>query len=216
MLPREKALNYGINSLNNEELLALIIKSGHKDNNVFNIAKDLIAKANGFYNLLSLTYEELVDIKGIKKAKALEILAILEIAKRLSSVDMVKEEELSSPGKVVDWLKFNIGFSDLEEFLVIFLNAGGKIIKSEILFKGSKNKSIVAIDEVMRKAILLKSSGIVVCHNHPSGNEKPSSQDIVLTEELRKACEMMSIKLLDHIIVTKSSYYSFKQSKLLW
>ena len=215
MLPREKALNYGINSLNNEELLALIIKSGHKDNNVFNIAKDLIAKANGFYNLLSLTYEELVDIKGIKKAKALEILAILEIAKRLSSVDMVKEEELSSPGKVVDWLKFNIGFSDLEEFLVIFLNAGGKIIKSEILFKGSKNKSIVAIDEVMRKAILLKSSGIVVCHNHPSGNEKPSSQDIVLTEELRKACEMMSIKLLDHIIVTKSSYYSFKQSKLL-
>lgn len=215
MLPREKALNFGINCLSNKELLALIIKSGSKDNNVFNIADALILKANGFNNLLSLTYEELIEIKGIKKAKALELLAILEIAKRLSSVDTIKEDELTSPNKILDWLKFNIGFSDLEEFLVIFLNASGKVIKSEVLFKGSKNKSIVALDEVMRKAILLKSSGIVVCHNHPSGNVEPSLQDKIVTDNLKKACDMLSIKLLDHIIVSKTGYYSFKQAGLL-
>lgn len=216
MLPREKALNYGIESLNNEELLALIIKSGQKNNSVFNIASNLIESVDGFNNLLSLNYEELIEIKGINKAKALELLAILEVAKRLSNIEQVKEKELLSPNKIFDWLRFNIGFSNLEEFFVIYLSVGGKIIKSEVLFKGTKNKSIVAIDEVLRKAILLKASGIVVCHNHPSGNVNPSFEDKVITNDLKKACDMMSIKLVDHIIVSNSSYYSFKQACLLW
>lgn len=215
MLPREKAINYGITSLNNEELLALVIKSGHKDNTVFDISKQLINKANGFNNLLSLSYEELLEIKGINKAKALEILAILEIAKRLTNVDSVKEESLTSPGKIFDWLRFNIGFSNTEEFFVVYLSVSGKILKSEILFKGSKSQSIVAVDEVLRKAILLKSSGIVICHNHPSGNVDPSDNDRIITENLKKACDLMMIRLFDHIIVSNSGYYSFKQHGLL-
>ena len=215
MLPREKALTVGINSLTNEELLALIIKSGYKDNSVFVLANALIDKANGFENLLSLNYEELVEIKGIKEAKALEIMAILEIAKRLSNIKAVSEQSINNPSNLLDWLKLNIGFSNQEEFLVVFLNAGGKVIKSEILFKGSRNSSVVGIDEVIRKALLLKSSGIVVCHNHPSGRVEPSKPDIELTENLKKACEMLGIKLFDHIIVSKEGYYSFKQAKLI-
>lgn len=215
MLPREKALNYGITSLTNEEILALVIKSGSKENSVFDISKDLIKKANGFKNLLSLNYEELLEIKGINKAKGLEILAILEIAKRLTNVDTVNEDSLTSPNKVFDWLRFNIGFSNIEEFFAIYLNAGGKIIKSEVLFKGSKNQSIVAIDELLRKAILLKSSAIVICHNHPSGNVYPSDNDKFITSKLKSACDLLSIKLLDHIIVSNSNYYSFKQNGLL-
>lgn len=215
MLPREKALTIGISSLTNEELLALIIKSGYKDNSVFVLASALIDKANGFENLLSLNYEELIEIKGIKKAKALEILAILEIAKRLSNIKAVSEQSINSPSNLLDWLRLNIGFSNQEEFLVVFLNAGGKVIKSEILFKGSRNSSVVGIDEVIRKALLLKSSGIVVCHNHPSGRVEPSNPDIQLTENLKKACEMLGLKLFDHIIVSKEGYYSFKQAKLI-
>lgn len=215
MLPREKALTVGINSLTNEELLALIIKSGYKDNSVFVLASALIDKANGFDNLLSLNYEELIEIKGIKKAKALEILAILEIAKRLSTIKAVSEQSINNPSNLLDWLRLNIGFSNQEEFLVVFLNAGGKVIKSEILFKGSRNSSVVGIDEVIRKALLLKSSGIVVCHNHPSGRVEPSNPDIQLTENLKKACEMLGLKLFDHIIVSKEGYYSFKQAKLI-
>ena len=215
MFPREKALNTGIGSLSNEELLALIIKSGYKNNNVFMLANALIDKANGFDNLLSLNYEELIDIKGIKKAKALEILAILEIAKRLSNYKVIKEECINTPSNMLNWLRFNIGFSNQEEFLVVYLNAGGRIIKSEILFKGSRNTSVIGVDEVMRKAILLKSSGIIVCHNHPSGRVKPSSADIEITKNLTMACEMLGIKFYDHIIVSKEGYYSFKQANLL-
>lgn len=215
MLPREKALNFGINSLSNEELLSLIIKSGHKGYSVFDISKALITKANGFSNLLSLNYEELIDVKGINKAKALEILAILEISKRLSSIDSVKEEQLSSPSKIVQWLKYNIGFADSENVLVMFLNSTGKIIKSEIVFKGTTNRSLVGTDIILRKAILLKSKAIIICHNHPSGKVEPSHEDIIITSNLKKAAELMDIKLLDHIIVSNLNYYSFKQAGLL-
>lgn len=215
MLPREKALNYGIISLENNELLALIIKSGYKENNVFTIANNVIEKANGFNNLLSLTYEELTSIKGINKAKALEIMAILEISKRLCKVEVIKEEDINSPSKIIDYLRFNIGFSSQEEFLAIYLTNAGKIIKVEVLFKGTHNSSLIGVDELMRKALLYKASSIIVCHNHPSGNVAPSRADIEITERIKQAGLIMNIPLIDHIIVSKSSFYSFKQANIL-
>ncbi|MBQ0035640.1 MAG: DNA repair protein RadC [Firmicutes bacterium] len=215
MLPREKALKYGISCLSNYELLALIIKSGYKDSSVYELSDDLLELCHGFDNLLSLSYEELTSIKGIKKAKALEIMAILEIAKRLSKVDCIRQESLDNPNKVIEWLRFNIAFSDHEEFFVVYLNGKGGIIKYESLFRGSKSSSIVAIDEVLRKALLLKTSAILVAHNHPSGNVEPSRNDINITTKLKRSCEMLDIPLLDHIIVSKESYFSFKNHGLL-
>lgn len=215
LLPREKALQYGISSLNNIELLALIIKFAYKDRNVMQLAEDVIKAADGFSNLLSLTYEELVSIKSIKKAKALEIMAILEIYKRLSKVDRISEPELNSPGKIVEWLRFQLSFSHQEEFFVIYLNARGSIIKSEVMFKGNSRSSLVGIDEILRKAILIKASMILVAHNHPSDNVEPSNADLELTARLSEASSMMGIPLIDHIIVGKSDYFSFKNHGML-
>ena len=215
MLPREKAIECGISSLNDNELLALVLKSGYKNSNVFKLANNIIEIAGGFNNISSLTYEELISIKGIKSAKALEILAILEIAKRLSKINVINDSELSNPSKVIDWIRFNVGFSNQEEFFVIFLNARGSVIKAEVLFRGSKNSSIVAVDEVLRKALLLKSSGIVVAHNHPSDNVTPSKNDLDFTKRLYASSIMLGIPLLDHIIVSKSNYFSFKTHNLL-
>ena len=215
LLPREKALQYGISSLNNIELLALIIKSAYKDRNVMQLAEDVIKAADGFSNLLSLTYEELVAIKGIKKAKALEIMAILEIYKRLSKVDRIAEPELNSPGKIVEWLRFQLSFSHQEEFFVVYLNARGNIIKSEVMFKGNSRSSLVGIDEILRKAILIKASMILVAHNHPSDNVEPSKADLELTARLSEASVMMGIPLVDHIIIGKSDYFSFKNHGML-
>lgn len=215
LLPREKALEYGISSLDNTELLALIIKSGYRDSSVFELVDDILRLANGFNNLLSLSYEELVTIKGIKTAKALEILAILEISKRLSKVDRISETQLNDPSKVVEWIRFNVGYSNQEEFFAVYLNARGGIIKAEVMYKGSKNSSIVGIDEILRKAIVLKASAIVVAHNHPSDNVEPSPNDIDLTKKLYKASIMVGIPLLDHIIVGKSNYFSFKNHYML-
>ena len=215
LMPREKALEFGIRSLNNEELLALIIKSAYKEKNVMELAKEVIDTANGFQNLLSLTYEELTSIKGIKKAKALEILAILEISKRLSKVDHISESQLTSPDKVVEWLRFNLGFESQELFFVIYLNGRNSVIKSEVLYKGNKNSANVSIDEILRKAILVKASSILVAHNHPSGDIEPSDADIDLTDKLARACSFMSIPLIDHIIVSKTGYFSFKNHCML-
>ncbi len=215
MMPREKAIKYGIASLNNNELLALVLKSAYKDRNVFELAEDVLNLANGFRNLLSLSYEELISIKGIKQAKALEIMAILEISKRLSKVDRICEAQLLNPDRVVEWIRFNVGYSNQEEFFVVYLNGKGSIIKSEVLYKGSKNSSIVAVDEILRKAIILKASGIVVAHNHPSDNVEPSVNDINVTKKLYESSLLVDIPLLDHIIIGKSGYYSFKQNKIL-
>ena len=192
LMPREKALEYGIASLSETELLALIIKSAYKNKNVFDLARDVI------------------DL-----AKALEIMAILEIAKRLSRIDHVSEAELSSPAKVVEWLRFNLGFCCQEQFFVIYLNGRNGIIRSEVMYKGNKNMATVGVDEILRKAILMKASGILVAHNHPSGNVKPSHADIELTQRLSQACQLVSIPLVDHIIVSKSGYFSFKNHSML-
>ena len=215
LLPREKALQYGISSLDNVELLALIIKSAYRDRNVMELAEDVIKEADGFANLLSLTYEELVSIKGIKKAKALEIIAILEIYKRLSKIDRISEPELDSPRKIVEWLRFQLSFSHQEEFFVIYLNARGKIIKSEVMFKGNSRSSLIGIDEILRKAILIKATMILVAHNHPSDNVEPSNADLELTDRLSEAARMVGIPLLDHIIIGKSDYFSFKNHGML-
>lgn len=215
MMPREKALEYGISSLNNIELLALVIKSAYKNKDIFALASDIIDIANGFDNLLSLSYEELISIKGIKKAKALEIMAILEISKRLSRIDHISEKQLNNPTKVVEWIRFNVGYSNQEELFVVYLNAKGTIIKAEVMYKGSKNSSIVGVDEILRKAIILKASGIVIAHNHPSDNVKPSSNDIEITKKLYNASNMIGIPLLDHLIIGKSSYFSFKNHNML-
>lgn len=215
MMPREKALEYGIASLNNNELLALIIKSAYKDKNVFELADDILNLANGFNNLLSLSYEELISIKGIKTAKALEIMAILEISKRLSKIDMINEKQLTNPSKVVEWIRFNVGFSNQEEFFAVYLNAKGSIIKAEVMYKGSKNSSIVGIDEILRKAIILKASALVVAHNHPSDDVEPSNNDIELTNKLYRASKLVGIPLLDHLIIGKSSHFSFRNNSML-
>lgn len=214
LMPREKALEYGISSLNNNELLALIIKSGYKDQNVFNIVESIINVANGFENLLSLSYEELLSVNGINKAKALELLAILEIAKRLTKIDKISEKSLNCPEKVVDWLRFNLAYSNQETFFAVYLNNSGKIIKSEILYKGTKNMSVVSIDEILRKAIIFKASGIIVAHNHPSNSCTPSSNDIELTNKLSNACKLIDIPLLDHLIISRNDYFSFKKNAL--
>ena len=215
VMPREKALENGISSLSDNELLALIIKSAYKQKNVFELADEIIETANGFINLPSLSYEELVSIKGIKKAKALEILAILEISKRLSRVDHISETELSNPAKVVDWLRFSLGFASQEEFFVIYLNSRNAIIKSEVLYKGNRHTATIGIDEILRKAILIKASYLIVAHNHPSDDVTPSNADIELTKRLQRACNLVSIPLIDHIIVGKSSYFSFKNHGML-
>ncbi len=214
-MPREKALNYGISSLNNSELISLVLKSAYKDSNVFKLADELIDTAGGFNNLLSLTYDELVSIKGIKKAKAMEILAILEISKRLTEIDCISENKTLNPLLIIDHLRFKIGFNDKEEFYVVYVNNAGKIIKSEVMYRGTMDSSLVAINEVLRNALMVKTKNLIIAHNHPSDNCKPSNKDIELTKAMVMGCRQVGLNLLDHLIISKTNYFSFKKEGLL-
>ena len=214
-MPREKALQHGISSLSNVELLALVIKSAYRNKGVLELSKDIIDKAGSFADLLSLTYEELTLIKGIKKAKAMEIMGILEICKRLTKIDRVAEPEINSPEKLVDYLRFSLAYSFQEEFFVIFMNNRGNVIKSEVMFKGNSSSATIGIDEILRKALLLKARGLIVAHNHPSDNCTPSDADIDLTARLGRSCAMMGLVLHDHIIISRTGYFSFKQQSML-
>lgn len=215
LLPREKALNYGICSLTNNELLALVIKSAYKNKNVFELAEDIIEKSGGFNNLLRLTYEELISIKGIKKAKALELLAILEISRRLSKVETVSDNNALNPLVLVDYLRFSQGFKNQEEFFVVYIATNGRVIKIDSLFKGTSIKAIVGVDEIFRRALLYKASYIVIAHNHPSGNIVPSKEDLNITKQIGEVGRLIGISLLDHLIISNTSYYSFKTHNLL-
>ena len=145
----------------------------------------------------------------------MEILAILEISRRLSRVDKVSEPQINNPDKLVDYLRFSLAYSCQEEFFVIFLNNAGNVIRSETMFKGNSSSSIIGIDDILRKALLLKAKGIIVAHNHPSDNCSPSRNDIEVTSNLLKACLTMGITLHDHIIISRSGYFSFKLHSML-
>lgn len=215
LLPREKALEFGIGSLDDQELLALILKTGYAKQSVFEVASDLLEKANGISNLCALDYEELLSIKGLGEAKALELLAIGEINKRLSRIDKVSETTFNDPASLVNWIRFNIAFNNQEEFFVLYISSIGKVIKNEVLFKGTKSSSLVSVDEVLRRAVLLRADSLVVAHNHPGGMANPSEADLDITEKLMKCLKLMDLKLLDHVIVTRNDFFSFRKAGLL-
>lgn len=215
LMPREKALKFGISSLDDQELLALILKSGNANKSVFKLAEELLDKASGIENLIAFDYEELINIKGMGKAKTLELLAIIEIYKRLTKVGRISEEKMFNPNELISWIRFNIAFNNQEEFFVLYISTSGKVIKSEVLFKGTKSSSLVSVDEVLRRAVLLRADSLVVAHNHPSGYSGPSSEDIEITEKLQGCLKMMDLRLLDHIIVTRNDFFSFRKAGLI-
>jgi len=212
---RENALKYGVSSLKDEELLALVLKSGFKDKNVSVLSNELIEKMGGFKNIFACTYDELISIKGLGKAKTLELLAIIEIAKRLSHPLKIKKEQLVNPEKIVSWIRFNIAFQNQETFFVIYMSKSGIVIKYEKLFTGTNEYANVSVDEVIRRALLAKASYLVIAHNHPGGSIEPSNADINITNTIKKALSLVNIYLLDHLIITLEDFYSFKRSGYL-
>jgi len=215
LLPREKAITYGLEYLSDEELLALLLQSGGKGISVFEMVEKLLTSCGGLKRLATLSYEELISIKGIKQSKAYKLLALFEIYRRLSLVERIDKYQLNNPHKIATWLRLLIGSESQEKFMVLFLNSRYELLKYEILFIGDEKSSLVSLKELMRKALLYRSNYLVVAHNHPSGNCLPSNNDKLMTNKLKKACEYLGIGLLDHLIVSSEDYYSFAKEKLL-
>lgn len=213
--PREKAELYGIKSLSNVELLAILIRSGYEGTSSLQIAENLIRKSNGLSFLSRLSLQDLFEIKGIKKVKALELLACFELSKRMAFCEAMNRDIMDNPNALIHWLRLELGNETQERFLVVYLNVKNHILSYDILFTGTVDSSLVHPREIFKEACLKSASRIILVHNHPSTDLKPSSADIELTKKLVDGSEVIGIEVLDHIIVSNQGFMSFRASGLL-
>lgn len=210
--PRERLKRYGPKSLNDYELLAIVLRCGTKNNNVINLAVDIINKYNGVNNLANAKISSLSNIKGIGEAKAITLLAALELGKRCLSKNNNKIKILD--GKMVyDILKNDYINYYQEEFIVLLLDVKNNLINKEVIFKGSIAISEIHPREIFKCAIENSSSKIIVAHNHPTGDATPSKMDIEVTEKLIEIGSLIGIPVIDHVIIGNNNYYSYHEGK---
>ncbi|MCU0455258.1 MAG: DNA repair protein RadC [Bacteroidales bacterium] len=214
--PREKLVTKGTASLSDAELLGILISSGTKNKSAVDLGRELLAMANNNLNHLGkLSVAELKKIRGIGPARAVTIAAALELGRRRKLSDTEDLFQIRSSKDVADI--FQPIMSDLlhEEFWILFLNRSNRIINRMKLSQGGISGTVTDVRIVMKKAVECLASGIIVCHNHPSGNLNPSESDTKITKKIRDAGELMDIQLLDHLIITDKDYYSFADNGLI-
>jgi len=208
--PRERLQRVGVENLTNEELIAIILKSGNHNKSVKEISMEIIKEANGLENLKTITKEKLQNIKGIGPAQAFTILSVIELGKRIFiNKELDSKIILNSSAKIYDYMRYQLLDKKQEFFYCLYLNQKKELIERKLLFMGTINRSIVHPREVFKNAYLCSASGIVCIHNHPSGDVSPSKEDIRLTKSLVEIGQMNGIPIIDHIIIGNDNYYSF-------
>ncbi|WP_262288276.1 RadC family protein [Hallella absiana] len=210
--PREKMMRLGAAALSDAELLAILIGSGSDRQSAVDLMRTVLSDCN--YNLNTLgkkTVNELCRYHGMGPAKAITILAACELGKRRK--DSVAEErpDLGSATAIYNLMHPKLQDLDVEEFHILMLNQSFKLIKEECVSHGGITETAVDIRIIIKDALLCNTTILAVCHNHPSGSKRPSRQDDQLTDRIRKACELMRIYFLDHVIITDGSYYSYRE-----
>jgi len=213
--PRERLKKFGVDALSAAELLALVIGRGVRKNPVMTIANELLQTFGSIKGVSEATIEELSRIRGVGLAKAAQIKACFELGKRQ---DLEADEEkisISNPRDVAQAVRARIQDKAKEHFTLVLLNTRNKIIRVETISTGTLNASLVHPREVFKEAIAHTASSVIIAHNHPSGDTEPSEDDIRLTKRLVEVGRLVGIEVLDHIIVTKKEYLSFKEKGLM-
>ena len=211
--PREKLVTKGAENLKDSELLAILLRTGRAGKNVIEIASQILTK-HSKKRLLQMTYEDLLKIKGIDSAKATTLLAAFELSRRALEVDDSNLPIISTPKDVVVQLT-ELRQNKREHFVALYLNARNQLVHKETISMGTLNANLVHPREVFEPALRYSAASIMIAHNHPSGDPKPSEDDSEITKRLAEAGKMMGVEVLDHVIVTKNNYFSFKDEKLL-
>lgn len=211
--PLERLLKYGVNTLSNTELLALILKTGTKDNNILDISNKILSRYS-FKDLENTTITELKEIKGIGKVKASQIKSIIELYKRISEDKNKDFPKIYSPKTAYEILRYDIENQEKEILIALYLK-GNQLISKKIITIGTDNQTLISEKEIIRQAIKENSQGIIIAHNHPSGECHPSREDRLATNKLKEVCKNLDFTFIDHLIITKTEYFSFKENNML-
>ncbi|MEO2062574.1 MAG: DNA repair protein RadC [Christiangramia sp.] len=214
--PREKLLQKGKLSLSDSELIAILLGSGSRNESAVELARRmLVASKNSLNELGKLSVQQLCNFKGIGPAKAVGIVAALELGRRRRLEEAVTNPKISSSLSVFEMMQPVIGELPHEEFWILYLNNNNSVIERFQVSKGGITGTLVDVRITLRKALELGAVSLILCHNHPSGNLKASDADKQLTKKLKTAAESLDIKVLDHLIVTEKSYLSFADEGIL-
>lgn len=214
--PREKLLGKGLNSLTDAELIAILIGSGNRNESAVELAKKILKGVkNNLNELGKLTVEDLMASKGIGEAKAVTIIAALELGRRRKQADIMEKKKISGSKDVFEFFQPVLADLPYEEFWILLLNRSNKIIEKFKISQGGISGTVIDVRMILKNAIEKLASSIILCHNHPSGNLQPSEADKKITTKLKDAANIMDMQVLDHLIITDSSFYSFADEGML-
>lgn len=214
--PREKFINYGASCLTNAELMAILLGSGSRNENVVDLSRRILADAdNSLSTLRKYSMADLQKFKGIGKSKALTILALFELFRRMESEKMPKRAVIYSSKEAAEIMQPVLKDKSREECWVLYLNVGNRLISKECVTSGGISSTIIDMRLIIKRAFEQLATSIILVHNHPSGNVNPSAQDSVQTNRLKDAVKCCDIKLLDHIIVAGDDYFSYADEGLI-
>ena len=216
LLPRERLVEVGPERLSNQELLAIFIRTGTKNEPVTILSNKLLNQLENLANLRDLSIEELQTLTGIGRVKAIEIKAMIELGKRINQSHLLLNEQVLGSEKLGRKMIQEIGDKKQEHLVALYLNTQNQIIKQETIFIGSVNRSIAEPREILHHAIKCMATSVIIVHNHPSGSVHPSKNDLLFTVNLKQSCDVLGLVLLDHLIVGNKNYYSFREESELF
>ena len=213
--PREKLKEKGEENLSNEELLAILLRTGTHEESVKDLSIRLIKQLKSFRKLNTITYKDLIKIKGIKEAKAITIIAAIELGRRLATPEDLKKLKITNAESLYEHFRLKIVNTNQEKLFAVFLNTKNEVISYETVFVGTQNKSITHPREIFHAAIKNSAVKIILLHNHPTGDVTPSKEDITFTNNIKELSMMLQIPLIDHIIIGETQYFSFFDQGML-
>lgn len=211
--PREKMERLGPQALSDAELLAILVGSGSSKEDAVTLMKRILSDCNNNLNTLGkMTIHDLMQYNGIGEAKAITILAACELGKRRQMEKPEERPDLGTATKIYNHMHPVLQDCDVEEFWLLLMNQNNRLIKKVRISHGGITEVSVDIRIIMREAVLANATIIAVCHNHPSGNLRPSTADNDLTNQLQRACQLMRIHFMDHVILTDGNYFSYRET----
>lgn len=213
-MPREKLIEHGAESLTDSELLAIFLRTGIKGMPVLTLAENVLRHFGSLRGLLSANLEAFCQVKGLGKTQYVQLQAIKELNKRHLSQRLEYNEAITDPDLAVMYFQMMLEDKEREEFMVLFLDHQHRLLKQECLFLGTINQTAIHPREIIKVALKCNAAAVIVAHNHPSGSCLPSEADRYMTRRIERACDLVDIRLVDHIIIGKGEYFSFEEEKL--
>lgn len=213
--PREKVILYGVDKLSNRELLAILLRTGYHGKSSLEVADEILCSVGDISLLPNMQMADWIEFKGIKEAKAIELLTVFELVRRCSFSLCKQVNVVSSPESMINWLRLEFGHLQQEHFIVVFLNVKNHILGYKTIFVGGLSGANIHPREIFKEAYQRSANKIILVHNHPSQDVIPSKEDQYVTMQLSDVSKIMHIPIMDHIIVSSHNWFSFRKHGLL-